>query len=163
IDTHIFLWWLFDDDRLPVKIKEYIQDINHPVYVSSGSVWEIATKFRLGKLPEAASVAMNAPEWIIKAGFQPLDITPEHAQLAGAWGIAHRDPFDRMLAAQSKLENLTVASVDVNDHPNGATHDRLNGAISSWPKSGFRTGFKLVQTSVFHPLSKCRFSMISDR
>ncbi len=51
----------------------------------------------------------------------------------------------------------------VNDHPNGATHDRLNGAISSWPKSGFRTGFKLVQTSVFHPLSKCRFSMISDR
>lgn len=112
IDTHIFLWWLFDDIRLPAKIKEYMQDINQPVYVSSASVWEIATKFRLGRLPEASSVATNVPEWIIKAGFQRLNITPEHAQLAGAWDVPHRDPFDRMLAAQSKLENLTLASVD---------------------------------------------------
>ena len=112
IDTHIFLWWLFDDARLPVGIKKHIQNINNPIYVSAASVWEIATKFRLGKLPEASSVAKSVPEWIIKAGFQPLDITPEHAQLAGAWDIPHRDPFDRMLAAQSKLENLAVASVD---------------------------------------------------
>ncbi len=112
IDTHIFLWWLFDDVRLPVKIKNYIQNINHPIYVSSASVWEIATKFRLGKLPEASSVAANVPEWIVKAGFKPLDITPEHAQLAGSWDIPHRDPFDRMLAAQSKLENLSLASID---------------------------------------------------
>ena len=112
IDTHIFLWWLFGDDRLPVKIKKFIENIDHVIYVSPASVWEIATKFRLGKLPEASSVATNVPEWIIKAGFKSLDISPEHAQLAGAWGIPHRDPFDRLLAAQSKLENLPLASID---------------------------------------------------
>jgi len=63
-------------------------------------------------LPEASSVAANVPKWIIKAGFQPLDITPDHAQLAGTWDISHRDPFDRMLAAQSKLENFPLASID---------------------------------------------------
>ena len=112
LDTHIFLWWLFDDSRLPARIKKYMQNIDNPVYVSAASVWEIATKFRLGKLPEASSVALNIPEWIIKAGFQSLDITPEHAQLAGSWDIPHRDPFDRILAAQSKIENLPLCSID---------------------------------------------------
>lgn len=112
IDTHIFLWWLFDDSRLPGKIKKFIEDVNHPIFVSAASVWEIATKFRLGKLPEASSVAANVPQWIIKSGFRPLDITPEHAQLAGSWDISHRDPFDRMLAAQARLENFQLASID---------------------------------------------------
>ncbi len=112
IDTHIFLWWLFNDARLPAIIKNHLQDINNSIYVSSASVWEIATKFRLGKLPEAASVARNVPKWIIKAGFYPMNITPEHAQLAGAWDIPYRDPFDRMLAAQSKIENLPLGSID---------------------------------------------------
>jgi len=80
--------------------------------VSAASVWEISTKYRLGKLPEAASVARNVPLWIERAGFQPLSVTPEHAQLAGRWTVAHRDPFDRMLAAQAKLENVPLASVD---------------------------------------------------
>jgi PIN domain nuclease of toxin-antitoxin system len=112
LDTHMFLWWLFNDSRLPERISDHIQDINNAIYVSVASVWEIATKFRLGKLPEATSVAGNVPKWIIKAGFQPLAVTPEHAQLAGSWDIAHRDPFDRMLAAQSKLENYPLASTD---------------------------------------------------
>lgn len=112
IDTHIFLWWLFNDSRLPKKIKKFVEDINHPIFVSAATVWEIATKYRLGKLPEASSVATNVPEWIIKSGFQPLGITPEHAQLAGNWDISHRDPFDRMLAAQARLENFQIASTD---------------------------------------------------
>ena len=112
LDTHIFLWWLFDDPKLPSGIRSFVKDRNNAIFVSAASVWEIATKFRLGKLPEASSVATNVPEWIIKAGFKPLDIIPEHAQLAGTWDIPHRDPFDRMLAAQSKLENLPLASID---------------------------------------------------
>ena len=112
LDTHIFLWWLFNDSRLPDGISDHIQDINNVIHVSAASVWEIATKFRLGKLPGATSVAGNVPEWIIKAGFQALAVTPEHAQLAGSWDIAHRDPFDRMLAAQSKLEKFPLASID---------------------------------------------------
>lgn len=112
LDTHIFLWWLFNDNRLPPQTKEYIQDVGNAVFVSAASVWEITTKFRLGRLPEADVIAADVPVWIKKAGFQPLDITPAHAQLAGSWNTAHRDPFDRMLAAQALLEKMTLASVD---------------------------------------------------
>lgn len=112
LDTHIFLWWLFDAPELPAGLKEQLSDPRQPALVSAASVWEISTKYRLGKLPEAASVANNVSLWIEKAGFQPLSVTPEHAQLAGSWDMAHRDPFDRMLAAQAKLEKLPLASVD---------------------------------------------------
>ncbi|MEA1968790.1 MAG: type II toxin-antitoxin system VapC family toxin [Thermodesulfobacteriota bacterium] len=112
LDTHIFLWWLFDDPKLPSNIKNYLQNLDNSVFISTVSVWEITTKFRIGKLPKASSIAANVPKWIIKSGFQSLSITPEHAQLAGSWEIDHRDPFDRMLAAQSSLEHLTLATTD---------------------------------------------------
>jgi PIN domain nuclease of toxin-antitoxin system len=112
IDTHIFLWWLFDDNRLPDRIRKHLENIDHAIFVSAASVWEITTKFRIGKLPHASEVAKNVPGWILKAGFQPLAVTPEHAQLAGSWDIMHRDPFDRMLAAQSRLEKMPLASTD---------------------------------------------------
>lgn len=112
LDTHIFLWWLFDDPRLPSGIRDYLKNRNNKVLVSSASVWEIATKFRIGKLPEAGTVAENVPEWILRAGFEPLPITPGHAHLAGSWDVSHRDPFDRMLAAQARIETLPLASVD---------------------------------------------------
>ncbi|MDX8399599.1 MAG: type II toxin-antitoxin system VapC family toxin, partial [Gallionellaceae bacterium] len=67
---------------------------------------------RLGKLPQAEDVAKRVPVWIEKAGFNSLPITVEHAQLAGSWNIDHRDPFDRMLAAQARLENIPLATVD---------------------------------------------------
>lgn len=113
LDTHIFLWWLFNDRKLPVNIREHIQDIDNVVYVSAASVWEISTKYRLGKLPDASEVAKDVPKWVLQAGFQPLSVTLEHAQLAGSWDVSHRDPFDRMLAAQAKLEQIPLATVDV--------------------------------------------------
>ena len=112
LDTHIFLWWLFDAPELPFGLKAFLSDPKQRVLVSAASVWEISTKYRLGKLPEAASVAGNVPLWIEKAGFKPLAVTPQHAQLAGSWEMAHRDPFDRMLAAQAKLEKVVLATVD---------------------------------------------------
>ncbi|XOF35419.1 MAG: PIN domain-containing protein [Candidatus Electrothrix sp. YB6] len=59
-----------------------------------------------------ATVARNVPLWIDRAGFQPLAVSPEHAQLTGEWKMAYRDPFDRMLTAQAKLEQLVLATVD---------------------------------------------------
>ena len=112
LDTHIFLWWLFDDPRLPDPTMDVIKDIRCEVHVSAASVWEVATKYRLGKLPQAASVAENVPVWIERAGFLEMPISAAHAQLAGSWEIPHRDPFDRMLAAQAKLADLPIASVD---------------------------------------------------
>ena len=112
LDTHIFLWWLFDDPKLPQKVRRQLEDYDCKVFVSAASVWEIATKFRLGKLPEAISIAKNPALWIDKAGFSPLPITPEQAQLAGSWKMAHRDPFDRMLAAQAFLEKMPLATID---------------------------------------------------
>ena len=112
LDTHIFLWWLFDDPQLPSGVRNHIRDVNQTIYVSAASAWEITTKYRLGKLPEASGVAADVPQWILKAGFTALNITPDHAQLAGAWDVPHRDPFDRMLAAQSRLENIPLASID---------------------------------------------------
>ena len=112
LDTHVFLWWLFDDPRLSANLREQIADPDLSIHVSTASVWEIATKFRIGKLPDAADVAQDTPAWIIKSGFTPLPISPIHAQLAGSWDIPHRDPFDRMLAAQSHIESLPLASND---------------------------------------------------
>lgn len=112
LDTHVFLWWLFDDPQLPSGIKQILLDAEQTVLVSAASVWEISTKYRIGKLPKGESVAKDTPSWIVRAGFQSLAITPEHAQLAGSWDVAHRDPFDRMLAAQAKLEDLVLATTD---------------------------------------------------
>ncbi len=110
LDTHIFLWWLLDDPKLPQKIRRQLEDYNYEVFVSAASVWEIATKFRLGKLPEATSIAKSPALWIDRAGFTPLAITPEQAQLAGAWKMAHRDPFDRMLASSSLPEKNALGN-----------------------------------------------------
>jgi PIN domain nuclease of toxin-antitoxin system len=112
LDTHIYLWWLFNDPKLPGGIRSFVKDRNNAIYVSAASVWEIATKFRLGRLPEAAEVARNVSEWITRAGFESMPVTAEHAQLAGDWNLSHRDPFDRMLAAQAKLEKMPLATVD---------------------------------------------------
>jgi PIN domain nuclease of toxin-antitoxin system len=112
LDTHIFLWWLFDDSKLSRHLHEIISDPDQRIFVSSASVWEIGTKYRLGKLPEATEVAHNVPQWIINAGFSPLSISTVHAQLAGEWAHNHRDPFDRMLAAQAKIEKIPLATDD---------------------------------------------------
>jgi PIN domain nuclease of toxin-antitoxin system len=112
LDTHIFLWWLFDDPRLSKRLRACLADPDRPILVSSASVFEIVTKYRLGKLPQATAVATDVPGWITRAGFTPLPITPAHAQLAGNWNHSHRDPFDRLLAAQAKIEDLPLATDD---------------------------------------------------
>ena len=112
LDTHAFLWWLFDDPKLSSISRRIIRDPKNTISISSASAWEIATKYRLGKLPEAGEVASDITGWVQKASFESMSITIEHAQLAGSWRVNHRDPFDRMLAAQSKLENITLVTVD---------------------------------------------------
>lgn len=110
LDTHAFLWWLDGDRRLPVRVRVVIGNPANEILVSAASVWEIATKARLGRLPGATEVADDVPACIEAQGFVPLSITAQHAQRAGALAGPHRDPFDRMLIVQAQAEGVPIAS-----------------------------------------------------
>jgi PIN domain nuclease of toxin-antitoxin system len=112
IDTHVLLWWIFDDPKLDQNIREIIQNPSNKIIVSSASAWEIATKYRIGKLPEAKELLENYDQIIQKARFFQLSITTAHALRAGGLPIQHRDPFDRMIMAQSELEKISVITYD---------------------------------------------------
>jgi len=104
IDTHILLWWLFDDPKLNANCREIIRNPKHYIFVSSASAWEIATKYRLGKLPEGKPLVSNYLDILAKARLINLPITANHAMRAGSLPIQHRDPFDRMLMAQAESD-----------------------------------------------------------
>jgi PIN domain nuclease of toxin-antitoxin system len=95
IDTHILLWWLFDDPKLDtLDCRNIIREPNHKILVSSASAWEISTKYRLGKLPEAKPLLEAYQQILHPAKFVELSITTTHALRAGSLPISHRDPFD---------------------------------------------------------------------
>ena len=112
LDTHTFLWWLAGHRMLSLRAREAVEAEDSDVFISAASAWEITTKFRIGKLPEAELVASNVLSSIEAEGFSPLAISVHHAQRAGSFGGTHTDPFDRLLAAQAMLENLTLVSND---------------------------------------------------
>jgi PIN domain nuclease of toxin-antitoxin system len=112
IDTHILLWWFFDDPKLNQACRERIQNPDNRILVSSASAWEIATKYRLGKLPEAEPLVAAYQEILERASFAELPINTDHALRAGSLPIEHRDPFDRMLMAQAEIEKLPIMTYD---------------------------------------------------
>lgn len=112
LDTHALLWWFFDDPRLSETARSHIKDPDNDVLVSSASAWEISTKYRLGKLPEATEAVERFQELIGKSRMEPLPITVAHALLAGGLSASHKDPFDRMLAAQARLEGVPLVTSD---------------------------------------------------
>lgn len=109
-DTHAVLWYLLGKTVLPEIVRRAFDDDANEVFVSAASAWEITTKHRLGKLPEAQAIALSVERHLRDRGFEPLPITMAHAETAGGLSGAHRDPFDRMLIAQSLLENLVLVS-----------------------------------------------------
>jgi len=112
LDTHALLWWLDGDRRLSLKARRAIASESNSILVSAVSAWEITTKARLGKLAGATDVAADVAACVASQGFLPLDITMLHAQRAGRLPGAHRDPFDRMLIAQSQIEDVALVSDD---------------------------------------------------
>ena len=109
-DTHAFLWWLAGSPRLSEAAREVIADPDNSVLVSAASAWQITAKHRLGKLPGADIVAGDVGAAIEDHGFRPLPITVAHAERAGRLPGPHRDPFDRMLIAQSLAHDLPLVT-----------------------------------------------------
>lgn len=112
LDTHALIWWLTNDRRLSRTARAVIGDPVNRISVSSASAWEISTKHRIGKLEGVDALARDVAGWVGKARFEELPITFAHAERAGGWLQEHRDPFDRMLAAQSELEGLPLVTSD---------------------------------------------------
>jgi len=112
LDTHAFLWWLAGNRRLSRAARRAVENTSNDVVVSAASAWEITTKHRVGKLPEAEAVALDVSGSIAGQGFDELAITVADAERAGRLPGAHRDPFDRVLIAQALAHDLTVVSID---------------------------------------------------
>lgn len=120
LDTHVLLWWLEGDRRLSTPVKNAITDASNSILVSAGSIWEVATKARIGKLPQVLS-ASRLPEVVAEQGFGTLPITIADAHRAGWLQGAHRDPFDRILVAQALELGLAIATRDAALKKLGAT------------------------------------------
>lgn len=112
LDTHALLWWLFDDPKLSTLARETISNPQTRVYISSASCWEISTKYRIGKLPEAEDAVRRLPVLLNQSLMDALPISVEHALAAGMLEGSHRDPFDRMLIAQAQIEKMPIVTLD---------------------------------------------------
>jgi PIN domain nuclease of toxin-antitoxin system len=108
LDTHILLWALADDSRLPAVVRAAVADGRNRVLVSAASSWEIAIKKALGKLRSPDDLI----EQVEHARFEPLDITIEHTLGVAELPLHHADPFDRLLVAQARADRLTLVTMD---------------------------------------------------
>lgn len=112
LDTHVLLWWLTFDDKLPARIVDRLALPESELVVSAVCGWEIATKANIGKLPLPAGLLERLESDLSGEGIVPLDITFRHSRVAGSLPLHHRDPFDRMLIAQAMVENMPILSND---------------------------------------------------
>lgn len=125
LDTHVLLWALTAPERLSPKTLQVISSRSSELVVSAASAWEIATKNRLGKLPQADAIVGAYQRHLSRLGVEQLPIEAEHALLAGRLDWQRRDPFDRMLAAQAMTESLTLITAD-------AVFESLSGLATLW-------------------------------
>ena len=108
LDTHILLWWLANDASLPETAAAQIRDPETVIFVSAVSLWEIWLKHSLGKLELPA----DFEQILAEEGFENLSLSGEHARGVALLPWHHRDPFDRMLVAQARVENLRLLTAD---------------------------------------------------
>jgi PIN domain nuclease of toxin-antitoxin system len=112
LDTHALIWWWLDAPQLREPGRDAIGSPANDIFVSAATVWEIATKWRIGKLQEIEDPEIQYAPLMARNGFISLPIDDTHTMRAGLLPGEHRDPFDRLIAAQALIENLTVITRD---------------------------------------------------
>jgi len=112
LDTHAWLWWIAEPDRLGREAVGLIGDRRNDVYLSAASSWEIAIKVRLGKLTLPEPPPLFVPSRMARDGIAALAISHPHALALSTLPLHHRDPFDRMLVAQSLVEKIPIVTAD---------------------------------------------------
>ena len=112
VDTHVVFWATMERAHLSRAARAALESEEHDVFVSVASAWEIAIKVGLGKWPEARDLLFDFERHMDDAGFELLPITVAHVRAAGLMGATHRDPFDRILAAQATIDGLVLVTAD---------------------------------------------------
>ena len=112
LDTHTILWAMLNDPKLSTPARLLIEDSSNEIFVSVICIWEIATKVRIGKMPEPGDLLRDPHQALERLGYRDLPLSLSHARLGGSLVHPHKDPFDRMLAAQAILDGLTLVSID---------------------------------------------------
>lgn len=112
LDTQVWLWTLVSPERLRPAARALLSDATHTLVLSAVSSWEIAIKYRLGKLPLPEPPETFLPPRLIRDGLEPLPVEHAHAVLVASLPDHHRDPFDRLLIAQARHEGLTLVTAD---------------------------------------------------
>ena len=112
LDTHTFLWWVDDSPKLSIAAKEIIGNMDNSCRLSLVSCWEMAIKCRSGKLDLAIPLKEYIPRHVAANGFSLLSISFRHVIGVETMPLHHRDPFDRLLAAQTLAEKMLLVSAD---------------------------------------------------
>ena len=118
-DSHALVWFLTGDRRFPSHLRESVGEAEK--FISAVCMWEVTVKVARRKWPEAGPVAAMLDEVLQIGDYSPLPISLKHAQVAGYFVTRHRDPFDRMLAAQARLEGCTIVTHDRQLTPYGVS------------------------------------------
>jgi PIN domain nuclease of toxin-antitoxin system len=112
LDTHSFLWFITGDDRLSKTARGLVEDSDNQPWLSIASLWEIAIKTSIGRLKLARPFEELIPEQMSLNGIEALDIRIEHVAQVIQLPFHHRDPFDRLLIAQAKVEDVPIVGAD---------------------------------------------------
>jgi PIN domain nuclease of toxin-antitoxin system len=112
LDTHSFLWFWWDDSQLSETAKQAICDATNRKLISTASCWEVAIKVSLKKLDLGAPYRGFIHQHMVRNNFELLQITDEHLAMLVDLPFHHKDPFDRLLVAQSLYEQIPIVSVD---------------------------------------------------
>lgn len=112
LDTHVWLWLQVEPQRVAAKVRQRLSNPTHDLILSVASLWEMAIKFRLGRLPLPESPSVFVPGRLARQGVLTLDIQGVHVLRTADLPLHHADPVDRLLIAQAQVEDLTIVTAD---------------------------------------------------